>query len=209
MSKTHSLYKKIEACSKCSIHCNQKPLVMKKAKAGITWVGLSSVKSKGLFDDVPLSEHTRSGYLISEIEKELEDYEFYRTNLVKCLPLDENDKIRYPRQEEMSNCSEYLLNEIELQKPKVVFLLGRIVADKVLRSVVGIKSFSLSNSFTYESYTDEKGVIYVPIHHPSYILVYKRKSIESYINGVSRLVKSKVKPNSVYQRETSSKMAYA
>ena len=39
------------------------------------------------------------------------------------------------------------------------------------------------------NYKKINGVYYVPIHHPSYIYVYRRKRIDEYINEVERIIK--------------------
>jgi uracil-DNA glycosylase len=134
---------------------------------------------------IPLSPHTKSGALIRKIEEPyLNDISFYKTNVVKCPPIF-NDKIRYPVKHEMEKCFPNLIYEIETFKPKKIFLLGKQVAQFVLEKNL-IKSFTLDDHFNYESYVIND-IVYVPIHHPSFILVYKRKFIEDYIKGVSSL----------------------
>lgn len=48
----------------------------------------------------------------------------YKTNLVKCLPLTEQQKLRYPSKKEMDKCFDNLVSEINAMSPKIVFLLG-------------------------------------------------------------------------------------
>lgn len=130
----------------------------------------------------PLSPYTRSGALINEIEKPyIEDISFYKTNVVKCLPL-ANNKIRYPLKHEMEKCYPNLVDEIEALKPSMIFLLGKQVATFVLGKQ-SLGSFSLNDNFEYDSYTINN-ILYVPVHHPSFILVYRRKYIENYIKGI-------------------------
>ncbi|HYV90819.1 MAG TPA: uracil-DNA glycosylase family protein [Chitinophagales bacterium] len=170
--------KQIQQCKKCSLHNNQPPLLDKKSKADVIWVGLSAVKVEDVSQTTPLSQCTRSGELISKIEDSINSIEFYKTNLVKCLPI-EHDKIRYPNQREMSCCHEHLQRELKEYKPKIVFLLGKQVAEFVIGSkkILSFKPLRKDN------------ITYVPIHHPSYMLVYKRKKIRSYVSKISKAIK--------------------
>lgn len=110
---------------------------------------------------------------------------FYKTNLVKCLPL-KNNKIRYPLKHEMEKCFPNLIDELNFIKPSIVFLLGKQVAQFVISKFSNC-DISLDNHFNYLSYRVDS-TIYVPIHHPSYILVYKRKLISNYIQGIRILL---------------------
>ena len=68
---------------------------------------------------------------------------------------------------------------------KTVFLLG----EKVYSSV-GKKfeiEFEKWNDFNFH-YKEFKGVYYVPVYHPSYIYVYKRKRVEDYISGIEKII---------------------
>jgi len=170
--------KQIQQCKKCSLHNNQPPLLDKKSKADIIWVGLSAVKVDNANQATPLSRYTRSGELISQIEDSINSLEFYKTNLVKCLPL-EKSKIRYPTQKEMGCCHEHLQRELKEYKPKIVFLLGKQVAE----FVIGSKKISSFKPLRKDNIT------YVPIDHPSYMLVYKRKKIRNYVAKISKAIK--------------------
>lgn len=183
-------------CRACGLYLNQLPLSdNSKKEADVFWIGLSAVQ---LDDDdklrIPLSPNTRSGKLIKTIEDNCNSrVSFYKTNLVKCLPLNEN-KIRYPQKLEMNKCFPNLINELNILSPRVVFLLGKQVSDFVLRKFE-ITSKKLSNNFQYESFTIDE-TLFIPIHHPSYILVYKRKYVNDYIEGISRIIE-KANPDKV------------
>lgn len=174
----------IRNCNNCRLRDNQLPLLDTKSSADVMWVGLSAVKVVDVKDNIPLSSKTSSGKLIESIEDAAGNIQFYKTNLVKCLPLNEN-KIRYPNRNEMSGCYENLVSEIKLFQPKIIFLLGRKVYDFVSRKE-HININGLNTDFDYEE-LNMFGTIVVPIHHPSYILIYKRRLIESYISAISGL----------------------
>jgi DNA polymerase len=173
---------KSRVCKACGLYLNQLPVFDEQKTSSVFWVGLSSVLM-GINDvRLPLAPSTRTGSLIERIENDYkQELSFYKTNIVKCLPL-ENEKIRYPKKHEMQKCYPNLVEEIEHLRPTLVFLLGKQVATFILEQH-STKIVSLSNSFDYTSFQIGK-VTYIPIHHPSFILVYKRKNIEDYIRGV-------------------------
>ncbi len=179
------IHKTITSCKSCSLCCNQTPLIHNNSNAEVFWVGLSAVKTENMFD-MPLSETTNSGKLLYRIESQFNSESFYRTNLVKCLPLDDQSKIRYPVTTEMKSCFSNLTLELDYFKPKLVFLLGKPVAAFVLNKY-GIREFNLDNEFNYTVYQIEN-TVFVPVHHPSYILVYKRKLVELYILRIQSII---------------------
>ena len=100
--------------------------------------------------------------IIKEIEESLPNVKFYKTNLVKCLPLNEKGKLRYPTKEECLTCLDNLLREIKELQPKVIVLLGKKVSSYVLKR------------------KEQIDVSFIHALHPSYIYVYKRNSILEY-----------------------------
>lgn len=178
------MFEEIRDCKKCNLYCNQLPLIDTKDKADVFFVGLSAkiIKEKG---DIPLSSNTNSGMIIKKIEDLLKPISIYRTNLVKCVPLDEKDKLRYPAKGEINSCINNLICEINTIKPKIVFLLG----EKVTSAVENYSNINFDkwDDFNYK-YKMLNDVYYVPIHHPSYIYVYKKKQIEEYVIAVKDVV---------------------
>lgn len=177
----------IRNCSKCSLCNYQLPLldnidVTKKYQ--IFWVGLSA-KKVTFQDEKPLSYTTNSGKLICDIEQRCNGILTYKTNLVKCVPLDEQFKLRYPNRKEIDLCIPNLEMEILNLKPKIVFLLGEKVAKSVSKYFQ--ITFESWDGYKYK-YVKHKGIYYIPIHHPSYIFVYKRKEIEDYIVNIENLI---------------------
>src|ERR1051326_1548577 len=133
MIATNLLLSKIHSCRKCSLHKNQPPLLDDRSSADVIWVGLSAVRVADVYADIPLSTSSRSGSLLSHVEAFDLGIRYYRTNLVKCLPL-QKGRIRYPTGAEMSSCYENLRLEIEALKPATVFLLGKMVTECITSS---------------------------------------------------------------------------
>lgn len=169
--KSNSCDNKIIKCNRCSIVCNQKPLIDRLRKADIVFVGISA-KLKETEDEIPLSENTNSGKLIKMIEERLleenSNISCYRSNMVKCVPLDKEGKIRYPNSLEIENCIDNLVYELSIVKPKVVVLLGRLVEKHLKKKII------------------EQGYNTITIYHPSYIHVYRKKEIEKYLEESSK-----------------------
>ena len=162
---------RITKCNKCDISCNQKPLVENMKKSDIMFLGISA-KMKETENEMPLSENTNSGKLIKKIEERLveenHNISCYRSNMVKCVPLNEDGKIRYPDNLEIENCIENLEYELSIVKPKLVVFLGRLVEKYLKKKII------------------ELGYNVITIYHPSYIYVYRKKEIEKYVEESSK-----------------------
>ena len=173
-------------CNRCELHLNQKPLIDKIKPAEIMWVGISAKKIETI-GERPLSNATNSGKIIDLIESNFNQVSFYRTNLVKCLPLNDNKKLRYPKHREQEICYYNFLTEINLIKPKIVFLLGTLVSNFILKKY-GIQNRDKFNlNFEYTPHKIDK-IFLVPIHHPSYVYTYKSKQINLYVNNIKNLI---------------------
>lgn len=181
--------RELRNCTKCELYKIQKPLI--DAREGynplspcIFWVGLSA-KIATRADEPPLSQGTNSGALLCEIDS-LRPLTFaYRTNMVKCAPLDGSGKLRYPNRQEIGACLPNLALELSELKPRIVFLLGEKVTHAVgryfsapLRKWDGFDYFPLF----------VKGVSFVSVQHPSYIHISPRGSRQRYIDGVTKVI---------------------
>lgn len=174
----------IKECNKCGLCKYQPPLVDDANFCKVFWVGLSA-KKRTCESERPLSPTTNSGKIICEVEERCTGISTYKTNLVKCVPLDEQMKLRYPNKKEIDVCFPNLKWEIKDLRPRIVFLLGDKVAKAIGRHL-GL-AFEPWNGFNYK-YTLYEETYYVPIHHPSYIHVYKRKQIDEYVLSVESLI---------------------
>lgn len=155
-------------CTKCELHCNQKPLLDKNTtNIDVMWIGLSAKKVTDINKDIPLSNDTNTGKIIESIESNFKNVNFYKSNLVKCLPLDDNGKIRYPNKKEMESCLDNILEEIKILKPKLIFILGNNVGNFLIKKIDKLDNVKI-----------------LKIYHPSYIYTYKKNSIDKYIKDV-------------------------
>ena len=84
----------------------------------------------------------------------------YICNTLKCRPPENRD----PLPEEETACREYLNAQIEILKPKIILLCGRIAAHAMLGTTQGITKI---RGKWYEGPNFSK---MMPIFHPSYLL---------------------------------------
>ena len=84
----------------------------------------------------------------------------YICNTLKCRPPENRD----PLPEEETACREYLNAQIEILKPKIILLCGRIAAHAMLGTTQGITRI---HGKWYEGPNFSK---MMPIYHPSYLL---------------------------------------
>jgi len=104
----------------------------------------------------------KSGEIITKICHNILDIklqDIYFTHSVKCKPLNSN----LPSPSEAKSCKAYLLNQIELVKPKVIITLGKEAYENLTGET--------------DNFENTRGLVYnfqnyklVPIYHPSYLL---------------------------------------
>lgn len=113
-----------------------------------------------------------------EIAAQLGASDCYFTNLVKCLPLSANGKIRYPTQRELEVCFHNYSKELKTLSPEKVILLGRQVSQFVAAQLqLDLRPIGAGEGFGcgYGA-----GIEFLSAHHPSYVLVYRRRGVEDY-----------------------------
>lgn len=178
----------IRTCDKCGLCKHQKPLIDSVRECQVFWVGLSA-KLSVCENEKPLSPTTNSGSLLCKIEENCASISAYRTNIVKCAPLDAAGKLRYPNKKEISICLPHIDDEIKELSPKVVFLLGNKVTEAISKQYsIDFKKWC---AFDY-TFVKHENLYFVPIHHPSYIYVYKRKQVSEYIHSIASIIEQLV-----------------
>lgn len=90
-------------CKKCGLYKNQLPLYDSSSLFDVMFVGLSAKQTTD--DGIPLDEDTNTCKIIKMIQDSSPGVKFYKTNLVKCLQLSNNQKIRYPSNTEINLCA--------------------------------------------------------------------------------------------------------
>lgn len=187
------MLERISMCQRCTLFVNQPPLVDTRRTATIMVVGLSAKKIQNL-NEIPLDNCTKSGHLVSCMEEisEQSGYTLYRTNLVKCVPLDENCKLRYPTKKEIDLCFENLLLEMEQLNPQIIIFFGKIVREAFeQRLMIHMKEME-NNKF---SICKANGRYYIATYHPSYVTrssVRIKQYLENYSFLINRFHKGEI-----------------
>ncbi len=164
-------------------HRNRRAPHQGRIAPSVMWVGISDKPSTE-----PLATSTATGKVVDEIERELTGLSFHRTNLVKFAPLDKTGRLRYPTREEMAQGTDSLLEEVEELQPRVVVTLGAAVSKVVIERVSQESRFTgLGNSFSYAPRSTSRFCV-LPVHHPSFVLVYRRKKLQSYIAAICKWI---------------------
>ncbi len=95
----------------------------------------------------------------------------YIANIVKCRPPHNRD----PQEDEQNACINYLKGQIQLVQPKIIVCLGRIAAQRILRS-----DFRITREHGTWSQID--GIACTAIYHPSALLRDLSKRPETFVD---------------------------
>ena len=110
----------------------------------------------------------------------------YITNILKCVP--PGDK---PKNEELSQCSNYFIKEIDyLKKIKVIVTLGKVAFDNCVK--IYKKKFNINNKFEFKhgkKYLLPDNKILIACYHPSPRNVNTKVITHSMINRLFRKAK--------------------
>jgi DNA polymerase len=105
----------------------------------------------------------RAGKLLNEFLKSIglnRDLVFI-VNTIKCRPPENRD----PEIAEIDACSDYLDQQINIIKPKVLVLLGKIAANRLLGEDIPMSELRLKKFFI-----DKYDIPIIVFYHPAYIL---------------------------------------
>ena len=168
-------------------HCGRCPLAQTRNRAVM---GRGSLRSPVLFiaegpgrnedrDGIPFTGQSGQMFdrLLGEIGMTREDV--YITNIVKCHPPGNRD----PKPEEQEACIPYLKYETLLLRPKMIVCLGRVAAQRIIRT-----DFRITRE--HGSFLLRKGVWLTAVYHPSAILRDDTKYPET--AGDFRAIKEKL-----------------
>jgi len=97
--------------------------------------------------------------------------EVYIANIVKCRP----PRNRDPHENEQEACIGYLRNQVQLIKPRIIVLLGRIAAQKIIDPEFRITK---EHGVWHES----KGFRMIATYHPSALLRDESKKPEAFMD---------------------------
>ena len=102
---------------------------------------------------------------------------YFFTGLVKCHSLDEY----LVSQDDISNCSEHLIKQLEEFKPKIIVLLGSVQAQSVLKST---ETFNQLRNKVHSIDINNNSYQAIVSYHPAFLLrnpLYKREALKDLI----------------------------
>jgi len=147
-------------CTRCKLHKTRKNIVFGDGnpKAQLVFVG----EGPGADEDAQgLPFVGRAGKLLTQMIEAmgLQRKDVYICNVVKCRP-PEN---RQPEKDEVTECSPFLLRQIDTIAPKVIVCLGSTAAQTVLQTNRGISHFR-------GEWLEFRGRKLMATYHPAYLL---------------------------------------
>ena len=159
------LAKEVNACQKCELYKTRKKTVFGSGNLNADWlfIGESSGEKKNL-QGLPFVGNV--GLLLIEMIRALglQRDDVFIGNILKCKPPNNQN----PKVNEITACYDYLKRQQALIKPKIIIAVGRIAAQKLLKSTAPIKEL--------------RGVVHkidniplVVIYHPAYLLRFLGK----------------------------------
>lgn len=162
IEELRKIQEKCCGCQKCSLYKTRKNIVF---SSGIPNNKLVLVgEAPGYWEDVKGEPFVgKAGQLLDKIfacvglsrEKDV-----YICNTIKCRPPENRD----PLPEEKEACREYLDAQIEILKPKIILICGRVALNSLLGDIGGI------TKVRGKWFEGPYGAKMMPIFHPSYLL---------------------------------------
>jgi uracil-DNA glycosylase family 4 len=157
-----SLNKVVKKCKKCNLHKTRQNTVFGEGDpdSDIMIIGEAPGREE---DEVGRPFIGRAGKLLNEFLKSIglnRDLVFI-VNTIKCRPPENRD----PEIVEINACSDYLDQQINIIKPKVLVLLGKIAANRLLGEDIPMSELRLKKFFI-----DKYDIPIIVFYHPAYIL---------------------------------------
>ena len=163
----YQLQQEVAQCQKCPLHLNRKTAVFGEGdnNAQLMFIG----EAPGYWEDVqgrPFVGH--AGQLLTDIIRAIgfSRQEVYITNVIKCRPPGNRD----PKLEEIESCRDYLLQQINIIRPRTICALGTFSAQNLLNSNLPISQLR-------GKFWDYQGIKLMATFHPAFLLrnPYKKR----------------------------------
>ncbi|MEC7875914.1 MAG: uracil-DNA glycosylase [Pseudomonadota bacterium] len=156
------LSSQVQTCNFCELHKFRTKAVFGIGNKNADWLVIG--EAPGVEEDLKGEPFVgRAGKLLNAmlLSMGLQRKEVFIANILKCRP----PKNRDPKLDEVEACGNYLRQQIELIKPKVILALGRIAAQNLLKSTTPIGKMR-GNSYLYPG----SDLPVVVTYHPAYLL---------------------------------------
>ncbi len=114
----------------------------------------------------------RAGNLLDKMLKAVDldrNTNIYIANMVKCRPPENRDPLPHEQEE----CREWLDRQIEIIKPKIIVLLGRIAAMRFINPDIKITR-------EHGKFFEKDNILYMPMLHPAALLRNPKQKPEAF-----------------------------
>ena len=162
IEKLKKVYEKCLSCQKCPLGKTRTNIVF---SGGIPNHKLMLIgEAPGYYEDQKGEPFVgKAGQLLDRIFESAglsRQKDVYICNTIKCRPPDNRD----PLPEEKEACREYLDAQLEILKPRIILLCGRVAVNSILGTTQGITK--IRGKWFEGPYNSKM----MPILHPSYLL---------------------------------------
>lgn len=126
----HGLQAEVSICNRCDLCQQRQQTVFGVGNRNADWLVVG--EAPGVEEDAVGEPFVgANGKLLNQmlLAIGLKREEVYIVNIVKCRPIDDRD----PRAVEVAACEAYLKQQITLIQPKIIFAVGRIAAQNLLK----------------------------------------------------------------------------
>lgn len=161
---------KVESCQRCAQLVKGRRNVVFGAgnpNADLMFIGEAPGRDEDI-QGIPFIG--RAGQLLTKILQsiKIKREDVFIANILKCRPPNN----RNPLPDEIDNCIEYLLKQIDIIKPKVICALGAVATKTLLKTDRNISSMRGQK-------LEFHNVTFIPTYHPSYLLrsPYMKKTV--------------------------------
>ncbi len=160
-----NLEKEVQQCKNCPLYLSRNNIVFSDGYFGakIMLIG----EAPGADEDKQGKPFVgRAGKLLNEFLKAAginREKDLYIVNTLKCRP----PKNAKPTKEQKTACEKFLNAQIDIIKPKIIVLCGATAMESFLDKKLKI---SKVRGQIFENIKNYKGIKFIPILHPSYLL---------------------------------------
>lgn len=156
------LRQRVAKCQQCELHRERTQTVFGVGDHHADWLIIG--EAPGAEEDKQGEPFVgRAGKLLNNMlfALGLQREQVFIANILKCRP----PKNRDPKPEEVSACSSYLREQIDLIQPKIILAVGRIAAQNLVKTETPIGKMR-GRRYQYA----DTGIPVVVTYHPAYLL---------------------------------------
>ena len=158
----HGLQAEVSVCRRCDLCQQRNQTVFGVGNRNADWLVVG--EAPGVEEDAQGEPFVgASGKLLNQMLLAIgfKREDVYIANIVKCRPTDDRD----PRAAEVAACEPYLKQQIALIQPKIIFAVGRVAAQNLLKSEQKVGDMR-GHKFEY----GDSKIPLVVSYHPAYLL---------------------------------------